>query len=212
MMTAQEAIRRLVESIRNGIDVFKPCTVTKFNSASGTVEIRLENGVLIPDVPVYYNAVDQDCGIYFPIKKGTKGGIVCSDSDISAFLSGAEKPQTSRTHDLSDSFFIPGFAPKSSRMQGSDNAKIQNSQMKIILHPNGKIQIEGAAAELITVLSSFFGTVSQLTTALDVFATATSAAVIEPTLAPASISLKAATTAAGASITGQKAQLDTMKV
>jgi hypothetical protein len=211
MMTAQEAVRRLVESIRDGIDVFKPCTVTKFNSASGTVEIRLENGVLVPDVPVYYNAVDQDCGIYFPIKKGTKGGIICSDSDISAFLSGAKTPQTARTHDLSDSFFIPGFAPKSTRLQASDNAKIQNSQMKIILHPDGKIQIEGAAAELITVLSSFLGTVSQLTTALDVFATATSGATIEPTLGPAAIALKTATTTAGSDITDEKGQLDTLK-
>ena len=96
--------------------------------------------------------------------------------------------------------------------KGDAGLQTSNGKMKVTLHKNGKIELEGESAEVLAVLSSALGNVKTIITAIKTFANSTSLAAIEPTLAPASGALLTIATAMETAIGTDNDNLDTMKV
>ncbi len=132
----------------------KPLLRKKYRAADAATEIPV-----IPSVPVQWpSAGGGDAYIHLPLKTGDLGMVIFCERSIDTWLSGdgqitaANDP---RHHDLSDAVFIPGVRPFKAALSdvSADNLVIQNDILRIELDPSGKISIEGATKELLTVLS-----------------------------------------------------------
>ena len=132
----------------------KPLLRKKYKSDGMEIELPV-----IPGVPVQHpSANGGKAFIHLPIKKGDLGTAIFCDRSIDRWLAGKGEiitPDDPRHHDLSDAVFIPGVLPFSQALQGilADDMMMVNDSMKVILYPDGKISIEGATAEIVTVLS-----------------------------------------------------------
>lgn len=125
----------------------------------------LDAPVLV-DVPVVMPTGGQSW-IRFPLVAGDTGLVIFSDRCLDDWRRGDGQPQnptSRRAHDLSDAIFVPGLSVDSGKVNWSNTQalQMQNGQMKIVLHPTGQIEIAGGTAEMVAVLSSFFGTVTDV--------------------------------------------------
>ena len=120
---------------------------------------------IITNVPVQWpSSNDGAAFIHLPLKAGDLGWVVFAERSIDTWLAGegdSVSPEDPRHHDLSDAIFMPGGLPfkKALSISSPDNMILKNNNMTIEIDPTGKIKIEGAAQELLTVLDSFMGNV-----------------------------------------------------
>ena len=116
---------------------------------------------VITNVPVQWPSVNAGAAfIHLPLKVGDLGWVVFAERSIDTWLAGegdSVSPEDPRHHDLSDAIFMPGGLPfkKALSISSPDNMTLKNDKMTIEIDPSGKIKIEGAAQELLTVLDSF---------------------------------------------------------
>ena len=115
---------------------------------------------VITSVPVQWPSANAGAAfIHLPLKAGDLGVVIFSERSIDTWLAGegdSVSPEDPRHHDLSDAIFIPGVRPfkQALAISNPDNMILKNSNMTIEIDPSGKIKIEGAAQELLTVLDS----------------------------------------------------------
>lgn len=154
-----------------------PAVVTLLNS-DNTVNLKIltkefdkQTGLYVEqqlfDVAVDFPASYEDAYLRLPVKVGTTGTITIFDNDISGLMNGGnETPvevDTPRRHNLADCKFKPDFQTQKKTIAIDDNAEFRNKDMKIILYPNGKIEIKGASKEVLSVVSDFMAkTISNL--------------------------------------------------
>jgi len=163
------------------IHVALPVKVVKYNSDNQTVDccrvIRARNNVtgemdnpgklLLTSIPVAYQAVDTDIYNALPIQKDMPGTVVFYDKSIDNWVNTdgtqiVDDDLDPRSHDMSDAFFIPGTFPFKKNLDGASTSDWiwRNKNMKITLDPDGKISIEGATDEVLTVVSDALGHIS----------------------------------------------------
>jgi len=169
--TLTEVIKEAIKSQLFDLHTVMPARVEKYDSATQKADVKpllrkkyLVNNIateipVIPSVPVQWpSASGGDAYIHLPLKVGDLGIVVICERSIDSWLSGDGQitaPNDPRHHDLSDAIFIPGVRPWKVALAevSSDNLVIQNDKLRIELDPSGKISIEGATQELLTVLS-----------------------------------------------------------
>lgn len=151
------------------------------------VVLQLNNDNSV-DVQILTNSLDEDSGLYktvkmydvpiglissgdsyirLPVAKGTTGSIYVYDVDISGLIANGDETAVNakynRKHNLADVVFKPDFQTGKKSIAIDDNSEFKNGDMSVILHPDGKIEIKGASAEVLDVISSFMAkTISNL--------------------------------------------------
>lgn len=136
----------------------KPLLRKKYRNSSVVTEIPV-----IPSVPVQWPSSNGGAAyIHLPLKAGDLGVAFFCERSIDSWLSGDGQitaPNDPRHHDLSDAVFIPGVRPWKAAFSGAseNNLTIKNGSIKIELNPSGKISIEGASQEMVSVLSGVLG-------------------------------------------------------
>lgn len=116
---------------------------------------------IITNVPVQWpSSNDGAAFIHLPLKAGDLGWVVFAERSIDTWLAGegdSVSPEDPRHHHLSDAIFMPGGLPfkKALSISSPNNMLLTNDNMTIEIDPSGKIKIEGAAQELLTVIDSF---------------------------------------------------------
>lgn len=115
---------------------------------------------VITDVPVQWPAAGGGAAyLHLPLAKGDLGILVFCERSLDAWLQGSGQvvsPADPRHHHLSDAIFVPGVRPFGAALGNvsADNAILQNGQMRIELAPDGKISIQGASEEFLTIVDS----------------------------------------------------------
>jgi len=212
-MTIGKELERIFDKLKSQIKVAIPCEVIKYDHTKQVVEVKTENGKIIPNIPIFQMTNNGVSGLFVPVSKGCYGALLSFDEDLSAYLNNAKSSYTTRKHDISDSYFIAGFTPKGSRLTLAEGkCGLKNDNMSVILHADGKIEIKGTTQEMVAVLSSALGNIKTLITGIKAFTTATKSASVETTLAPASTALETIAITAETAINLDKTNLDTMKV
>ena len=119
----------------------------------------------IVDVPVCFPVSNGSSSyITVPIKAGDTGTLTFFDRDMARWLYGngeQVEPENLRIHDLTDASFTPDLTPFDKAIGAdTDNLEVVNDNMSIVLHPDGKVEIKGTTAEMVSVLSSAFSNIS----------------------------------------------------
>ena len=133
----------------------KPLLTRRYSAEQRDTELPV-----ITDVPVQWPAAGGGAAyLHLPLKKGDLGMLVFCERSLDAWLQGSGQivsPADPRHHHLSDAIFIPGVRPFGAALAGvsADNAVLQNGQMRVELSPDGKISIEGASEEFLTIVDS----------------------------------------------------------
>lgn len=122
--TFEEAVSFVVERALAGVRTATPARIESWNPATRLAVVQPEihrtdeegNELTIPalsDVPVVMPVFDGGNGmISFPLARGDKVLLVCSDRSLDGWLQGLEgKPSATRTHSLADAIAIPGMQP-----------------------------------------------------------------------------------------------------
>lgn len=115
---------------------------------------------LITDVPVQWaSAAGGTSYLHLPLVKGDLGMLVFCERSLDAWLQGKGQivsPADPRHHHLSDAIFVPGLRPFGAALAGASaaNAVLQNGQMRVELSPDGKISIQGASEEFLSIVDS----------------------------------------------------------
>jgi hypothetical protein len=115
---------------------------------------------VITDVPVQWpSAAAGAAYLHLPLSAGDLGMAVFCERSLDAWLQGKGQivdPQDPRHHNLSDAVFVPGLRPFGAPLCGADaaNVVLQNNQMRVEMSPDGKISIEGASEEFLTIVDS----------------------------------------------------------
>lgn len=168
--TLAYAIKEAIRAQALDLYAAMPARVEKYTSATQKADVKILlrkrylNGApteypLIPSVPVQWpSAGGGNAYIHLPLKAGDLGMVIVCSRSIDNWLSGdgqIASPDNPRHHDLSDSVFIPGVRPFKAALAdvSADNLVIQNNTLRIELDPSGKISIEGASEELLSVLA-----------------------------------------------------------
>lgn len=140
------------------------------NTQKASVIPLIKKKYLVPDkwvdlpvingVPVHWPIADGGKSyIHLPLKAGDLGMCIVAERSIDKYLSSDGNnsiiPDSSRHHDISDSWFIPGVLPFTFILDDitSNNLIIKNDNLKIEIFPDGKIEINNSANELLSVLS-----------------------------------------------------------
>ena len=152
MSDIEKAYKKFVDTIREGVNNTKTATVEKVSG--NKVDVKLDDGRMIPNVPIFNFGVSSSVGLFFPIAKGQTGSIVVFDHNIDAFLNNAKKNSEDHIHELEDCFYIPGFLINSERPANPDNVVLKNGTMSIEIS-DGKIKISGGTKEVLTLISNF---------------------------------------------------------
>ena len=133
-----------------------PLLKKKYKFEDTTVDLPV-----IANVPVQWPSANAGAAfIHLPLKVGDLGWVVFAERSIDTWLAGegdSVSPEDPRHHHLSDAIFMPGGLPfkKALTISNADNMILKNNNMTIEIDPSGKIKIEGAAQELLTVIDSF---------------------------------------------------------
>lgn len=167
--TMAEVILQAVKSQMGDLRVCLPAKVEKYIPGEQKANIspllrkkyKLDGAEVdipvINNVPVQWPSANGGSSfLHLPLKAGDVGIAVFSDRSLDLWLAGDNSkvtPDDVRMHHISDAIFIPGVNAFKSALQDvpADNAVFQNGDMRIEIDPTGKISIEGAAKEFLTI-------------------------------------------------------------
>jgi hypothetical protein len=208
-MSLSELIDTITRTIEGRIHTGMPARVLSYDHATQTCTaqpiIKKQIGETFDALPALSRvpvAFPRGGGfvITHPLAKGDWVFLSFAERSIEEWRGGATasyKPKQLRKFDLSDAIAYPISSPGSPLTGHTEGALTIGSDdvagVQIVITDVGKISIGTPAVDVITLLDTLLG-------AIDVFTTATSAAVVEPTLAAASLSLKATSAAVRASL------------
>lgn len=132
------------------------------------LEGELEDYPVLTNVPLHHCASSEEAYLRFPIKKGTPGMALFSQRALTKWKkSDGENivdPQNDRKFSISDATFLPGLLPKKRKIPNDKNVELRNKNMSIELSPDGKIKIEGATGDIVSLMSDTVGEILGLGT------------------------------------------------
>ena len=171
----RELLGNEIKSYMLDLHTAMPARVESYDAATQKADVKpllskkYRNGTIvtqipvIPSVPVQWPSSNGGAAyIHLPLKAGDLGIVIICERSIDSWLSGDGQitaPNDPRHHDLSDAVFIPGVRPFKAALSdvSENNLAIQNGSIRIELDPSGKISIEGASEEMVSVLSGVLG-------------------------------------------------------
>lgn len=227
------AIIGYVDDAVASMPVAIPAVVEKYYPAKQCADIRLllsrklrggayddPRKFVLPEIPVQQFAAADDCYLYLPVEKGTTGTLLTMDCDLWAWVLGksddTRKTYSDRTHDLSDSVFLPGVRRQAAAVKPADseNVELRNDKMRVTLHPDGKIEIAGATKEVVAAISSFMGKAISVFSGIvnDTLAVTNAVPAVPGAVTAIHVAALATWAADQAALQGYKTDLDTMKV
>lgn len=165
-----QAVQEVIDAERREIYTALPGRVKAFDPATqrATIEVLHKprfNGrpVDMPDLVEVPVVMPRGGGFAFtfPLKAGDGVQVMFQSRDMSEFYERGEREQafTLRTADLSDAVAIPGLEP-APRVLGSYNPdsfelRSEDGETKIEITADGKIALESAGEELVSILDEF---------------------------------------------------------
>lgn len=162
-----EILSIAIESRLATVHTCIPGRVIAYDKDSNLAEIQVEVRQFYPpddvetelpplvDVPIQWPAVSDSCYMTFPIKKGATGMIHFCERDFSNWLmdGGDQGPEEYRRFSISDSFFVPGIAPKGKMAKADDtDIVITNGSTEFRINPEGKFALKNGSEELVDLL------------------------------------------------------------
>jgi hypothetical protein len=173
--TLAQILREAITAHLYDLHVCLPARVEKYDAAKQKATIKPllkkrykeeDNDTELPvitDVPVQWpSAAGGSSYLHLPLAKGDLGMAIFCERSIDAWLHGKGQmvaPNDPRHHHLSDAVFVPGVRPFGASLNNTSaqNAVLQNGQMRMELAPDGKISIQGASQEFLTIVDSILG-------------------------------------------------------
>lgn len=169
--TLARIIQEAIAAHLYDVHVCLPARVEKYDAATQKADVKpllkkrykIDGDVELPvvtSVPVQWpSAANGAAYLHLPVAKGDLGMLVFCERSLDAWLQGAGQivsPDDPRHHHLSDGIFVPGLRPFGSPLAATSaaNAVLQNGQMRVELSPDGKISIQGAGNEFLTIVDS----------------------------------------------------------
>lgn len=165
-----DVIETVVDSELVEMNTMLPGKINRVSGNMVEVQIQLkrtyEDGQVVEvspliNVPVIQNTGNSSrAGLFLPVKKGDTGMLIFCQRSLNRWLDdgGSVDPQDDRKFDLSDAIFVPGLAPFSKTDDfETKNAVIKNSNMSIVLHPGGQVEIKGAAEDFLKLTEELIG-------------------------------------------------------
>ncbi len=133
----------------------KPLLKKRYKAEAEETELPV-----VTAVPVQWpSAAGGASYLHLPLTKGDLGMALFCERSMDSWLQGGGQtvdPKDPRHHDLSDAIFVPGLRPFGAPLAGTDpdNAILQNGQMRVEISPDGKISVQGASEEFLTIVDS----------------------------------------------------------
>ena len=172
--TLEKLIQNAIRAELLDLHTMLPARVEQYDSATQKASISpllkkkyIDGNVVqmpvINDVPVQWPS-GGGAFIHMPLEVGDVGMAIFSERSMDKWLSGDGGfvlPDDIRHHDISDAVFIPGVRTFSQAfgVPNPERATIKNGNMIVEIDASGKIKIEGATKELLTVIDSFMSNV-----------------------------------------------------
>lgn len=139
-------LKAISQSTKDGLNVAIPVTIVAVNGDRVDIIPDIQRGPMLGDRTRDYKetttifgipVVNLSCGgfvINIPLQAGCKGLYIHCDYDIDNWLNGNPVPNTARTHDLNDGFFIPAFNGGDNEV---DNIEIRSDNAALVLANDG---------------------------------------------------------------------------
>jgi len=155
----------------------KPLPKINFDQYENSYSERLPDDKVYEELDLVFNVpVQQQSGnlgsayIHIPIKKGDLGMLCFTSRSIDGYLSGKGETYevfSSRHHELSDAFFIPGILPfgASYKVVNNKDILIVNGKSCIKVTPEGTFSMSGETNELLDLISSLMEHLASTTVA-----------------------------------------------
>lgn len=141
------ALQVLKDNVFLNLNVCMPCVVKSYNATDNTVDVQpsiqsvLTDGSFMNLAQIYSVPVitlgGKGLAIRFPIVAGDTGLLIVSDRDIALFMQEYKKngfettqPQTTRKHNIADSFFLPSTFGKV-ETANTNGISVQNTDKSI---------------------------------------------------------------------------------
>ncbi len=149
-------LKKLSAHVSNSIRVCMPGKIETYDFKKQQASVKIDmkelydNGdtidyPVVSGVPVVFMA-SGGASITMPVNRGDPCLLIYADRDMSNWLLGGsgQKPDSTRMHNLSDAIAIMGLFPFNSQARAENNTDvlIKYSGSKIVLKPNGIINIE----------------------------------------------------------------------
>lgn len=149
-------LSKLKEDVSNSIRVCMPAKIESYDfktqkaSVKVTMQELYEDGStvdypIISGVPVVFMAAGG-ASINLPVLKGDSCFVIFFDRDMSNWLLGGagQKPNSTRSHNMSDAVAIMGLSPftNTSKTENNTDVLINYSGSKITIKPDGILNIE----------------------------------------------------------------------
>jgi hypothetical protein len=149
-------LKKLSNHVANSIRVCMPAKIETYDFKTQQASVKIDmkelydNGStidypVVSGVPVVFMS-SGGASITMPVNRGDSCLLVYADRDMSNWLLGGtgQKPDSTRMHNLSDAIAIMGLFPFASgpRAENNTDVLINYSGSKIMLKPNGVINIE----------------------------------------------------------------------
>jgi hypothetical protein len=149
-------LKKLKNSTLNSIKVCMPAKIETYDFKTQKASVKIDMKELYEDgsnidypvvsgVPVVFMA-SGGASITMPVNKGDTCLLIFTDRDMSNWLLGGtgQSPNSTRMHNLSDAIAIMGLFPftKTSKAENNTDVLITYSGSKIILKPDGVLNIE----------------------------------------------------------------------
>lgn len=149
-------LKKLSNHVSNSIRVCMPAKIETYDFKTQQASVKIDmkelydNGSsvdypVVSGVPVVFMS-SGGASITMPVNRGDSCLLIYADRDMSNWLLGGtgQKPDSTRMHNLSDAIAIMGLFPFASgpRAENNTDVLINYSGSKIMLKPNGVINIE----------------------------------------------------------------------
>ncbi len=168
-----ETLRIAIESKLIDLHTALPVEVVSFNSTKQTVTCKIvvkrikqtdvvEEFPLLVDVPVAFTQT-KEFAITFPIKAGDTGQVLFNERQIDNWEINGDilPPDDARMHSLSDGVFYPQLTNQKKNIPNFNTTDLEirtnNSNGKICIAPNGKLELERSGQKVLEELSNALG-------------------------------------------------------
>lgn len=124
---------------------------------------ELKEYSLLLDCPVFIPK-GSNGGLTYPIIKGDTCLVLFNDRDIDNWFEDGniQKPNTTRTHDLSDGIAIVGIRNKLNKLTNFSNSKTMMNYQGTEINLDDKVEIKNIARSLKTLMDAFLTAVRDL--------------------------------------------------
>lgn len=178
--TLAETVRTLIDADLVDVNTAMPGLVVSYDPATQTADVQpalkkayydgaVVDRPVIPGVPVAFPR-GGTAHMHWPLQAGDSVILIFSQRSLDNWKTtgGKVDPKDVRRFNLSDALAIPGGSAPPQAFSPVDPTALEiiSDQLHLVLHPNGKVQLQNSTAELIQVLHDITDKLKTLCTTL----------------------------------------------